>query len=144
MAVWRPGVSVRRGRAGRAVEPDGPGAGCRATGGVLRCGGEQCPPIRVDIPAMYAASENTMPVKVYVSEVLYPDDTSKPAEQGEVSAMLVTATEELSYKADYVEPGVFEVVIPVENLEPGSYTILLNAELEGAVPAATSGSTIIY
>lgn len=98
----------------------------------------------VDIPAMYAASENTMPVKVYVSEVLYPDDTSKPAEQGEVSAMLVTATEELSYKAEYVEPGVFEVVIPVENLEPGSYTILLNAELEGAVPAATSGSTIIY
>ncbi len=98
----------------------------------------------VDIPAMYAASEKTMPVKVYVSEVLYPDNTAKPAEKGEVSAMLITAAEELTYKANYIEPGLFEVAIPVENLEPDSYMILINAEIEGAVPAATSGTTVVY
>jgi len=98
----------------------------------------------VDIPVMYAKEEKTMPIKVSVSEVLYPDNTAKPAEQGEVSAMLVTATEELTYKANYVEPGLFEVAIPIENLEPDSYTILLNAEIEGAVPAATSATTVIY
>lgn len=80
----------------------------------------------------------------YVSEVMYPETDSKPAEKGAVSAMLVTPTEELSYNAEYVEPGIFEVNIPVEGLEAGSYTILINAEIEGAVPAASSGSTVIY
>jgi len=98
----------------------------------------------VDIPPMYAAEEKNMPVRVYVSEVLYPTGISKPAERGEVSAMLVTPTEEISYKANYVEPGVFEATIPVEGLEAGSYTILINAQVEGAVPVAISGSTVVY
>ncbi len=98
----------------------------------------------VDIPAMYAIQEKNMLVRVSLSEVLYPDGTSKPAEQGEVSAMLITATEELSYPAKYVEPGVFEISIPVEGLESGTYTILINAELEGAVPVSVSGTTVIY
>jgi peptide/nickel transport system substrate-binding protein len=97
-----------------------------------------------DMPAMYAKEEKTMPVKVYVSEVLYPDNTAKPAEKGEVSAMLVTPTEEISYNAEYIEPGVFEVAIPIENLEAGLYMIIINAQVEGAVPAAASGTTVIY
>jgi peptide/nickel transport system substrate-binding protein len=97
-----------------------------------------------DIPAMYAKEEKTMLVKAYIAEVLYPDNTSKPAEQGDVSAMLITDTEELTYPARYVEPGVFEVEIPVEYLEVGSYTIIINAQVEGAAPAATSGTTVIY
>ncbi len=98
----------------------------------------------VDIPVMYAAEEKNMPVRVNVSEVLYPDNTSKPAEKGTVSAMLVTPAEELSFDATYIEPGVFEANIPIEGLDAGSYTILINAEIEGAVPASASGSTVIY
>jgi peptide/nickel transport system substrate-binding protein len=98
----------------------------------------------VEIPAMYAAQEKTMPVRVSISEVRYPDNISKPAENGEVTATLITAAEERTYQATYVEPGVFEAVIPVENLEPGSYTLILKAQRAGAVPASTSGSTVIY
>ncbi len=98
----------------------------------------------VDIPEMYAAEETIMPVRVYVSQVLYPDNTSKPAEQGTVSAMLVTDSGEFTYQADYVEPGLFEVEIPVEGLDAGSYTILINAEIEGAAPSSKSASTLIY
>jgi peptide/nickel transport system substrate-binding protein len=98
----------------------------------------------VDLPALYSTQEQTMPVKVYLSEVRYPDQISNPAEQGEVSIMVITETAELSYSAQYIEPGVFEAAIPIEDLEPGSYTLLINARIEGAVPAATSGTTIIY
>jgi len=98
----------------------------------------------VEIPAMYAQQEKNLSVRVTVSEVLYPDGTSKPLEKGDVVMTLVTPTEERAYKATSVEPGVFEATVPVENLEAGSYTILINATLEGAVPAATSGTTIIY
>jgi peptide/nickel transport system substrate-binding protein len=98
----------------------------------------------VTIPAMYSTQEKTMPVRVSVSEVLYPDGTSKAAEKAEVTATVVTETEERSYKANYVELGVFEAAIPIENLEPGSYTILISATMADAVPAAASGSTILY
>lgn len=98
----------------------------------------------VDMPDIYSIEEKMMPVTVYLSEVLYPDGTSKPAEQGDVSAMLITPTEERVYQAEYVEPGVFEVNIPVENVEPEAYMILINATLEGALPVSASGTVIIY
>jgi peptide/nickel transport system substrate-binding protein len=98
----------------------------------------------VDIPAMYTLAEKHLPVRVYVSEVLYPEGTAKPAEQGEMSARLITTTEERVYPGTLVESGVFEVTIPLENLEPGAYTILINAEVEGAVPAAMSATTVIF
>ncbi len=88
-----------------------------------------------------------IPVKVQVSEVLYPDGTAKIAEGGEVSVMLITPTEELSYKAEFLGAGSFEAIIPAEaikDLEEGSYTILINASIEGAVPASVASSTVIY
>jgi hypothetical protein len=88
-----------------------------------------------------------IPVKVQVSEVLYPEGTAKLAEKGEVSVVLITPTEEISAKARYVEAGLFEAVISAEaikDLEAGSYTILINASIIGAVPASLAGSTVVY
>ncbi|GAH09774.1 unnamed protein product, partial [marine sediment metagenome] len=82
-----------------------------------------------------------------LSEVLYPDGTAKIAEAGEVSAMLITPTEELSYKAKFLGSGLFEVIIPADalkDLEDGSYTILISASIEGAVPASVASSTVVY
>ncbi len=102
----------------------------------------------VDVPAMYLrAKKEDMLVKVQVSEVLYPDGTAKIAEGGEVSVMLITPTEELSYKAKFLGAGSFEAIIPadaVKDLEDGSYTILISASMEGAVPASAASSTVIY
>jgi peptide/nickel transport system substrate-binding protein len=102
----------------------------------------------VDVPAMYLrAKKEDMLIKVQVSEVLYPEGTAKIAEAGEVSAMLITPTEELSYKAKFLGSGLFEAIIPVDavkDLEDGSYTILISASIEGAVPASAASSTVIY
>lgn len=103
----------------------------------------------VDIPSMYLrlSKKEGIPVKVQLSEVLYPEGTAKIAEGGEVSAMLITPTEELSYKAKFLGSGLFEVIIPadaIKDLEDGSYTILISASIEGAVPASVASSTVIY
>jgi peptide/nickel transport system substrate-binding protein len=102
----------------------------------------------VDVPAMFLrAKKEDILVKVQVSEVLYPEGTAKIAEGGEVSAMLITPTEELSYKAKFLGSGLFEAIIPadaVKDLEDGSYTILISASIEGAVPASAASSTVIY
>ncbi len=102
----------------------------------------------VDVPAMYLrAKKEDMLIKVQVSEVLYPEGTAKIAEGGEVSAMLITPTEELSYKAKFLGSGLFEAIIPVDavkDLEDGSYTVLISASIEGAVPASAASSTVIY
>jgi peptide/nickel transport system substrate-binding protein len=102
----------------------------------------------VDVPAMYLREKKEdMFIKVQVSEVLYPEGTAKIAEGGEVSAMLITPTEELSYKAKFLGSGLFEAIIPadaVKDLEDGSYTILISVSIEGAVPASAASSTVIY
>ncbi|MBE9593610.1 MAG: ABC transporter substrate-binding protein, partial [Proteobacteria bacterium] len=102
----------------------------------------------VDVPAMYLrAKKEDMLIKVQVSEVLYPEGTAKIAEGGEVTAMLITPTEELSYKAKFLGAGLFEAIIPaddIKDLEDGSYTILVSASIEGAVPASAASSTVIY
>ena len=98
----------------------------------------------VDIPAMCAIEEQTMPVRVALSEVRYPDNTAKPAERGNVSAVLVTPNEERTYPGNYIEPGVFEVNIPLDTLEAGAYTILINADLDGALLVASSGVVTLY
>ena len=102
----------------------------------------------VDVPAIYLREkEEDLSIKVKVSEVLYPEGTAKIAEGGEVSAMLITPTEELSYKAKFLGSGLFGAIIPadaVKDLEDGSYTILISASIEGAVPASAASSTVIY
>jgi len=102
----------------------------------------------VDVPAMYLRTkEEDMSIKVQVSEVLYPEGTAKISEGGEVSVMLITPTEELSYNAKFLGAGSFEAIIPaddIKDLEDGSYTILISASIEGAVPASVASSTVLY
>jgi peptide/nickel transport system substrate-binding protein len=102
----------------------------------------------VDVPAMYLRTKKEdLSIKIQLSEVLYPDGTAKIAEGGEVSVMLITPTEELSYKAKFLGSGSFEAIIPaddIKDLEDGSYTILVSASMEGAVPASVASSTVIY
>ncbi|GAJ02062.1 unnamed protein product, partial [marine sediment metagenome] len=102
----------------------------------------------VDLPALYLrARKEDLSIKVKVSEVLYPDGTAKIAESGEVAVMLTTTTEELSYKAKFLGSGSFEAIIPadvIKDLEEGSYTVLVSASIEGAVPASAASSTVIY
>jgi len=102
----------------------------------------------VDIAAIYLREkEEDLSIKVTVSEILYPDGTAKIAEGGEVSAMLITPTEELSYQAKFLGAGLFEVIIPPEatkDLEGGSYTILISASIEGAVPTSVASSIVVY
>ena len=99
---------------------------------------------RVELPDLFSVEEKNMPVKIYLSEVLYPEGSAKAAEKGNVTVMLVTENDELSYPASYTDPGVFEAVIPVGNLGAGSYTVLTNAETEGSIPAAFSSSVLLY
>jgi peptide/nickel transport system substrate-binding protein len=102
----------------------------------------------VDIPPMYLREKKEdLPIKVQLSEVLYPEGTAKIAGAGEVTVMLITPTEELSYKAKFVGSGLFEAIIPADalkDLEDGSYTILISASIEGAVPASVASSTVVY
>lgn len=102
----------------------------------------------IDIPAIYLREKKEdLSIKVKVSEVLYPDGTAKIAEGGEVSAMLITPTEELSYQAKFLGAGLFEVIIPPEatkDLEGGSYTILISSSIEGAVPTSVASSIVVY
>ena len=57
---------------------------------------------------------------------------------------VITGDEELIYPATYAEPGLFQVEIPVDGVEAGTYTILIDATLEGAMPASFTGATVIY
>lgn len=98
----------------------------------------------VDLSPIVSAEEQTLSVQVFLSEILYPDGSVRFAEQGEVTVMLITTDAELSYPAEYLEPGVFEAQIPVENIEPDSYKILVNATLEGALPVAASETVVMY
>jgi len=102
----------------------------------------------VDVPVIhFRAMQEDLMIKVEVSEVLYPEGTTRIAENGEVTIMLITPKEELSYKAKFLGSGLFEAVIPadvIKDLEEGSYTILISASIEGAVPASAASSTVIY
>jgi len=103
----------------------------------------------VEIPSFYirASEEGGISVKVQVSEVLYPDGTAKPAESGEVTVLLVTDEAELPFQANFLGAGIFEANIPeeaIENLPEDSYTILISASKEGAVPTSVANSTVIY
>jgi peptide/nickel transport system substrate-binding protein len=102
----------------------------------------------VELPSRVAkTAAEGIPITIYVSEVLYPEGTASFAEKARVSIMLITPSEEIGFSANKVEAGTYKAVVPAETLkglQPGSYTILVNAEVEGAVPAAAAGMTTVY
>jgi len=93
---------------------------------------------KIDVP-MICTKAAGIPVKVSLSEVDYPEGTSRPAKEGTVTVSLSTPAGELTYNAAYKKPGLFDVVIPAEELEPGTYTVMVTATIPGgAMPTTTS------
>jgi peptide/nickel transport system substrate-binding protein len=97
---------------------------------------------KIDVP-MICTKATGIPVKVRLSKVDYPEGTSRPAKEGNVIVSLATPTGEITYNAVYKKPGLFEVVIPAEELEPGSYIVMVTATIPGGAMSTTT-STRIY
>jgi len=100
----------------------------------------------IDVPAIVMKGSDAT-VLVRVSEIEYPSERVSSASRGEIAVTLITPEGELSFEATLKEPGVFEATIPasvLEELAPGSYNVLAIASLEGAVPASSVTSTIVY
>ncbi|RAO98976.1 hypothetical protein PW5551_06860 [Petrotoga sp. 9PW.55.5.1] len=88
-----------------------------------------------------------LPVYINVSEVLYPYDTATPAEGGNVEVTLIAPDNQWTFKAEPEAPGLFLATIPssvLSTLEPGTYSIVVTARAEGAIPSTYSTSIIVY
>ncbi|MFA6657568.1 MAG: ABC transporter substrate-binding protein [Mesotoga sp.] len=100
----------------------------------------------IEVPAIIAKGMDTS-VQVVVAEIEYPSEEVSKASRGSVVVTLITPDGEISFDTVLIEPGIFEAMIPaeaIESLEPGSYNVLAIASLEGAVPASSVTSTIVY
>lgn len=100
----------------------------------------------VEVPVM-AAKGQEFQVKVDLSEIVYPEIDANPADKATVVISLVTDEKNIDFTAEMIQPGVYAATISGEAtkaLEAGSYTILVAANGEGAVPASASQMTIIY
>ncbi|HOL86417.1 MAG TPA: ABC transporter substrate-binding protein [Defluviitoga tunisiensis] len=88
-----------------------------------------------------------LPVYINVSEVLYPYDTYTPATEGNVEVSLITPDGEKVFKAEVESPGRFLATIPggvLAELDPGTYTVVVSAKSEGAIPSTYSSTIIVY
>lgn len=104
---------------------------------------------RIDNVDVLAITPKGMDVNVgiTVSSVAYPQNTSSMAKNADVSMILITPNKEYSFVANMIKDGYFESVIPgsvTENIESGTYTLLVNANMPGAIPASSSVPIIIY
>lgn len=101
---------------------------------------------RVGLPVMVEKGEQFM-VTANVSEIIYPEVESSPATAGDVKVLLIAGEEELEFNAEAVKTGIFRAVIPADaiaGLESGSYTIVVIASAEGALPSTKTESIVIY
>ncbi|MGM0410037.1 MAG: ABC transporter substrate-binding protein [Bacillota bacterium] len=100
-----------------------------------------------NVPIMAEKGEE-ISLRVDVDKVLYPDDTSEPAPEGDVKVMLITDDEEIEFEAEYVGLGMFLAKIPGEytkDLETGkSYTVLAVAELGDSIPSTITEFIVVY
>mgnify|MGYP000885568889 FL=1 len=101
---------------------------------------------KMDIPIMNEKGKD-IKITLNVTETIYPNDDKIAADNGEVYLILITDQGEKRFNAKKVKAGVFEAVIPgsaTKNLEAGSYTLLGNATIEGAIPSVKPESLIIF
>ena len=101
---------------------------------------------QMDIPVFNEKGQD-IKITLTVTETIYPEDDRMPAAQGAVYLTLITDQGEQRFKAKKVKAGLYEVVIPgsaTKTLEAGSYTILGNADIPGAIPAVKPENLIIF
>jgi peptide/nickel transport system substrate-binding protein len=94
---------------------------------------------------MYRKGES-LTVGVTVSQVAFPAHTSRPAARGSVKVTLV-GERQITALGRLVKPGSFEAVIPRESLsglEPGSYTLIVEASLGSGGGAVDTASLIVF
>ncbi|PNR95766.1 ABC transporter substrate-binding protein [Petrotoga sp. 9PWA.NaAc.5.4] len=97
--------------------------------------------------AFAALAAIDLPVYIHVSEVLYPYDTATPAEGGNVEVALIALGNKWTFKAEPEAAGLFLATIPssvLMTLEPGTYSVVVTATSEGAIPSTYSTSIIVY
>lgn len=109
----------------------------------------QTPRLSVDnfeAPVMSAVGED-IELTINVSYLVYPQDEPAPATDGDINVTVITDNGELEFSATYVSSGVWEAKIPgdkIKDLEPGTYTIMVSAVLEGSIPSMATQMVIIY
>lgn len=92
------------------------------------------------------AKGKDMTVSATVSEVAYPSNKAKAAAKANVKISLIGATP-TSYAAKAAKAGSFEAVIPAKDLDalqPGSYTIVVEASLTDQAGAVDNSSVTIF
>ena len=64
-----------------------------------------------------------------------------------VKLTLVTPGEEKSFKAVFVRPGQYSVIIPAadtKSLAAGTYTLIVESQLRGESPSVESSSFVLF
>jgi len=85
-------------------------------------------------------------VAVTVANVAFPAATSTAAAKGNVKVTLVAGTETI-YAAKMLKAGSFEATIPakvLDNLKPGSYTLVIEATLGTEAGAVDTTNLIVF
>jgi len=88
-------------------------------------------------------------IDVVVSEVTYPDDTAKAANnKAKVTVTLILADNtEKVYTAKYTSAGNFQAVIPAKDLgalKAGAYTLVVQSVLSTESPAVQASSLVLF
>lgn len=97
----------------------------------------------VTVPAYEAGSD--LKLSAIVSEVLYPANKASPAAKADVKVTLIGATETV-YTASSAKAGSFEATIPatdIASLKAGTYTVIIEAALNGGSPAVQTASIVV-
>jgi peptide/nickel transport system substrate-binding protein len=100
---------------------------------------------KVTMPSLVPAGKD-FEVKVKLSKMIYPSITPERADEGTVEVRILAA-EEIVVSGQVTNTGDFKLVIPgslTQNLAAGTYDVMVQAELEGAVPVSLMKSIVVW
>jgi peptide/nickel transport system substrate-binding protein len=101
----------------------------------------------VNIPANAQRTADAV-IDISVSQYRYPDNQTKPATKDvKVAMTLISSAGEKVYEAKYEKDGAFKVVIPsvdLGQLQPGTYTIVVETKLKDEAPSVKPASLVIF
>jgi len=100
---------------------------------------------KVSMPSLVPAGKD-LEVKVKLSKTIYPSNTPERADEGTVEVRIL-ADEEIVTSAQVTNTGDFKVVVPgslTQDLTAGTYDVMIQAELEGAVPVSIMKTIVVW
>jgi len=101
---------------------------------------------RVTVPAVLPRG-NDLVVKVDLAKVIYPSITQQPADEGNVVVRILTADGEISESGNVINTGEFKISIPgtqMNDLQPGTYKVMVEASLPGALTVSRTQNILIW